>query len=89
MIAEDTRLECVLRQLTRGVRHFGKVFADIHGANVFGGDSLSLQGLFSLHVLEKATQDVIIVDVFEDLTPRRLKKETTERVRLWNENTVG
>ena len=24
------------RRLTRGVRHFGKVFADIHGANVFG-----------------------------------------------------
>jgi len=49
-------------------------------------DFLRLQRLLSLHVLKKATQRIIIV---EDLAPRRLKKETTERVRLWNEDTVG
>ena len=79
----------MLCQLTRGVRHFGTVFADITGANVFGGDSLGFQGLLSLHALEKASKHVIVVDIFEDLIPRRLEKETTERVRLWNENTVG
>ena len=64
------------------------MFPDIHSTNVFGG-VIRLQGLLSLHVLKKATQRIIVVDILEDLAPRRLKKETTKRVRLWNEDTVG
>lgn len=78
----------MLRQPTRGVCHLGKVFGDIHSTKVLGGDSLGFLGPLSLHVLEKATKNIVIVDILEDLAPKRLEEEATERVRLWNEDTV-
>jgi hypothetical protein len=81
-------VKVVTNNLTCSVSHIGKALRDVYCANILSGDRLCLEGLFGLHIVHQTAQVVVLVAIFQNLTPRVLEHHTTEEVWLGNQHTV-